>query len=138
MTIMITTMLEIIFIMQQNGVFCPLLSSVSFTQIIMPTLKIYIERTASLLGECYFFLQLFYYEASGGSLEEILSCEAVIVGGDSEENFIWTSRLPDMKNCVYVHIIRLCFCFLTNNILYLHTLPEISVHNVNNNTSNNS
>lgn len=74
MMIMITTMLEIIFIMQQNGVFCPLLSSVSFTQIIMPTSNICIARRASLLGECYFFLQLFYYEASGGSLEEILSC----------------------------------------------------------------
>ena len=87
--------------------------------------------------KCYFFLQLFCYEASEGSLEELLSCWA-IVGGDSEEYFIWNDWQTDMKDCVYVQMIRLCFCFLTNNILYLQSLPEISVHNVNNNTSNNN
>ena len=55
MIIMITR-LKIIFIMQHNGVFCPLLSSVSFTQIIMPTWKIYIARRASVSGEMLLFL----------------------------------------------------------------------------------
>lgn len=70
-----------------------------------------------------------------GRNPQLLGC---IVGGDSEEDFIWNNRWTDMKDCVYVQIIRLCFCFLTNNILYLHTLPEITVYNVNDNTNTNN
>lgn len=47
---------EILFIMQQNGVLGPLLPFVSLSQIIIPTSKLHIEKKAKLSEQMILFL----------------------------------------------------------------------------------